>query len=189
MKKKKLIQRVLLAVLVLTLAATVAVFVGYRQVSRHPDMILTQLQKKADMQLNKIRQTATKNGIREWRMEAESASLLKKRNTMLLVKPDVEFFMNDGDNVHLTAEEGIIYTNSNRMDVSGKVRANTNKYRFRTESLKYDPANRELSADTPVILSGRTFTLRADRMAMDLATNITRFEGDVKGTISEDLQL
>jgi LPS export ABC transporter protein LptC len=189
MRKRQLLQKVLLTVVVAALAATVAVFVGYRRVSRNPALILTQLQKKADMQLNKISQTATKNGIREWRMQAESASLLKKRNTMLLVKPDVEFFMNDGENVHLTAEEGIIYTNSNRMDVSGEVRANTGQYRFRTDSLKYDPATRELSADTPVFLSGRSFTLRANRMAMDLTTNITRFEGDVEGTISEDLQL
>jgi LPS export ABC transporter protein LptC len=75
------------------------------------------------------------------------------------------------------------------MDVSGQVRANTSRYRFRTESLNYDPASRELRADTPVTLSGRLFTLRADRMTMDLKTDIAHFDGHVEGTISEDLRL
>jgi LPS export ABC transporter protein LptC len=91
--------------------------------------------------------------------------------------------------VHLTAEQGTIYTDSSRMNVSGQVSANTSRYRFQTEALDYDPAARELSADKPVTLSGQTFTLRAGTMAMNLETNITRFEGGVEGIISEDLQL
>lgn len=189
MKNRRLIQRVLLTVAVLALAATVTVFVGYRRITRNPEVLLDLVQKEADMQLNKIRQTATKNGIREWRLEAESATLLEKQKTMLLARPDVEFFMDDGDNVHLTADQGTIYTDSSRMNVSGQVSANTRLYRFRTEALNYDPAARELRADTPVTLSGQSFTLRADSMAMNLETNITRFEGGVEGTISEDLQL
>lgn len=189
MKSRRFLQKMLVIVGALTLVATIAVFIGYRRVTRNPDVMLAQIKKQADMHLNKIRQTATKNGIREWRMEAESATLSNKRKTMQLTKPDVEFFMEDGDNLHLTADEGTIYTDSNRMQVSGQVAANTSQYRFRTESLNYDPANRELQADTPVTLTGRSFTLRADSMAMNLETNVTRFEGGVEGTISEDLQL
>ncbi len=188
MKKRRLIQRVLLAVAILALAATVSVFIGYRRVTRNPEALLDLVQKEADMQLNKIRQTATKNGIREWRMEAESATLLENQKTMLLAKPDVEFFMDDGDNVRLTADKGTIYTDSSRIHVSGQVSANTSRYRFRAEALDYDPAMRELRADVPVTLSGELFTLRADSMTMNLKTNITRFEGGVEGTISEDFQ-
>lgn len=189
MNNRRLIQRILMAVAVLAIVVTVAIFIGYRRVTRNPEIILSQIQKQADMHLNKIRQTATKNGIREWHMEAESATLLKKKKTMLLIKPDVEFFMDDGDNVHLTANKGKIFTNSNRLTVSGNVIANTRLYQFNTESLKYDPAARELRADTPVTLSGQAFTLKANNMAMNLETNIARFEGGVEGIISEDLQL
>ena len=71
--------------------------------------MLDRVKKEADMQLSKIHQTAMKNGIREWRLDAESATLVEKEKTMLLASPDVEFFMNDGDNVHLTADQGTIY--------------------------------------------------------------------------------
>lgn len=189
MNTHRLLKRVLLSVSILALAATVIVFIGYRRASRNPQTLLALVQKNADMKLNKIRQTAMKNGIREWRMEAESATLVEKQKTMLLIHPDVEFFMQDGDNVHLTADRGTIYTDSSRISVSGQVSATTSRYRFQTESLNYDPEKRELRADTPVDISGQAFTLNANRMALDLESNITRFEGGVEGTISEDLQL
>ena len=189
MKNRRLIQRILMAVAVLAVFATVAIFIGYRRMTQNPEILMDRIQKQADMHLEKIRQTATKNGVREWRMEAESATLLREKETVLLVKPDVEFFMDDGDNVHLTAEKGEIFTDSNRLNVSGNVIANTRRYQFGTESLKYDPASRELLADTPVTLSGQAFTLQANSMAMNLETNITRFEGGVEGIISEDFQL
>jgi len=188
MNRRRLVQRILLAIVILALAATITVFIGYRRMTRNPEVLLDLVKEKADMQLNKVRQTAMKNGIREWRMEADSATLLEKKNTMLLASPNVEFFMNDGDHVHLTAEQGTIYTDSSRMTVSGRVSASTSLYRFQTEALDYDPAARELRTETPVALSGKSFTLHADTMTMNLDTSITRFEGGVEGIISEDLQ-
>ena len=189
MNHRRLIRRLLLTVAVVAIGATVIVFVGYRRSIRDPEVLLNQIQKQADMHLDKIRQTATKNGIREWHMVAESATLIKEKHTMHLIKPDVEFFMTDGDNVHLTADEGQIFTNSNRLSVSGNVSATTRQYQFHTDALKYNPAKRELLADQPVTLSGAAFTLKADRMAMNLDSRVTRFEGGVEGTISDDLQL
>ena len=189
MKRHGLIRRVLLAVALLALAATVTVFIGYRRISRNPEVLLDLVQKEADMQLNKIRQTATKNGIREWRLEAESATLLEKQKTMLLAKPNVEFFMQDGDTVHLTADQGTIYTDSSRINVSGQVLANTSRYRFQTEAIDYDPETRELRTDVPVKLSGESFTLDAQSMTVNLETNVALFDGGVEGTISEDFQM
>lgn len=189
MNGRKWIRRILLAVGVLALVATVVVFIGYRQVTRNPEVLLDLIQKEADMRLDKIRQTATKNGIREWRLEAESATLLEKQKTMLLIGPEVEFFMQDGDNVHLTADQGTIYTDSKHLTISGQVSANTSLYQFQTEVLDYDSNTRELRADTPVKISGQSFTLRADSMTINLETKIARFEGGVEGTISEDFQL
>jgi LPS export ABC transporter protein LptC len=189
MRHRRLYQRVLLTVVVLTLAVTIVVFIGYRRITREPGVLLDLVKKEADMQLSNIHQTALKNGIREWRLDAESATLVEKEKTMLLARPDVEFFMNDGDNVHLTADRGTIFTDPSGIQVTGQVSASTSLYQLRAEALDYDPAARELRSDTPVTLSGESFTLRADTMAMNLDTNVTRFEGGVEGTISEDLQL
>jgi LPS export ABC transporter protein LptC len=189
MMTSRLLKRLLLAVAVVSLAAVVAVFVVYRQVTQHPEAVLEQLQKDADMHLKTIRQTATRNGIREWRLEAASATLMESTQSVSLTDPKVEFFMEDGDHVHLVADRGTISTQTSHMQVAGQVCATTSQYRFRTDALDYDPDSRQLRTDTPVTITGQAFTLKADTMVMNLKTNITRFEGGVEGTLSEDLQL
>ena len=187
--KNRWIKRILIGIVIFLLIATAIVFVGYRRAMQNPEIVLSQIEKEADMHLNKVRQTATKNGIREWHMEAESASLVNETHTMVLVNPSVEVFMADGDNVRLTAKEGIIHTETNRLVVSGDVVATTRLYRFETQSVVYDPDTRKLTADNPVSISSASASLTAGSMQIDLKTNIANFDGDVKGTISEDLQL
>lgn len=189
MNHARWIQRGLLSVAVLVLAGTIAVFIGYRKLTDTPDAVLDLVKNQADMQLKKIYQTAMKNGVQEWRLEAVSATLLEEKKSVVLTKPDVEFFMDDGDIIHLTAASGTISTDSNRLQVSGQVTATTQLYLFKTEKLDYNPETRELRSDTPVTLSGESFILQANRMALDLKTNITRFEGGVEGTINDDFQL
>ena len=189
MKNPKLVRRLMLAVALVALVGTVGVFIAYRQMTRNPEAILELVQTDADMQLSKIRQTASKNGIREWRLEAESATLKERQKVMQLERPAVEFFMADGDNLNLTADQGTIYTDTSRISVSGRVSATTSLYSLQTEALAYDPKARTLNADKPVTISGQSFTLKADSMAINIATRITRFEGDVQGVISDDFQL
>jgi LPS export ABC transporter protein LptC len=154
MKKRRLVQRVLLTIVVLALAGAIALFIGYRRMTRNPQVLVDLLKEEADMQLNKIRQTAMKNGIREWRLEADSATLIEKEKTMLLARPDVEFFMSDGDHMHLTADQGTIYTDSSSIEcfregIGQQQLISTSRLKRSTTTR----AARELRADTPVTLS------------------------------------
>ena len=135
MKSGRIIQRVLLGIAVCALIAVVVVFIGYRKITTQPQPVMDLVKKAAEMHLDKVRQTASKNGIREWQMEALSATLLDGKEIMELEQPDVDFYMADGDEIHLTAKRGRIYTDSNRMTVSGDVAASTRLYRFFSDSL------------------------------------------------------
>ncbi len=189
MMPPRLLKRLLLIVAVVSLAATIAVFIGYRRVTRRPQAVREHIQEQADMHLKTIRQTATRNGIREWHLEAASASLMESEETVLLTNPNIVFFMDDGDHVHLVAERGAVSTQSSHVQVSGKVDARTSRYRLQTDALDYDPESRQLRANSAVIITGQTFSLKAGKMSINLKTNITRFEDGVEGIISEDLQL
>ena len=185
----KWIQRALLSVALLVLAAVIAVFIGYRHFTDTPDALLDLAKEKADMKLKRVQQTAMKNGIQEWTLDAVSATLLEAEKSVLLAKPEVTFFMENGDHIYLTADSGVIRTDSSHLQVKGRVTAITEQYRFETEKLEYDPNHRELLSDVPVSLSGKRFSLEANRMIVDLNENVTRFENGVKGTIKDDFQL
>ncbi|MDL2274523.1 LPS export ABC transporter periplasmic protein LptC [Desulfosarcina sp. OttesenSCG-928-G10] len=183
--RRVLIQRLLMAAGGVGIIAIIVMFITYRQITRHPEQVLDLIQKQADMHLDKIQQTATKNGVREWYLEARSATLRDGQKQVHLDHPEVEFFMEDSDNVHLSADQGVIYTDSNRITLSGHVFARTAAHRFDTELLDYDPEHRELRADTPVTLTGDGVMIRARRMTINLDTRVVLFKGRVEGIIHD----
>ena len=52
MKSRRLIQGVLLSIVALVLAGTIIVFIGYRRITRNPEVLLDLVNDEADMQLN-----------------------------------------------------------------------------------------------------------------------------------------
>jgi hypothetical protein len=72
MKAKKL-SIILLIVVLMAIGTVITVFIGYRKVSNAPEMLLSSIKDGANLSLGKIRQTATRDGKKEWSLEAGSA--------------------------------------------------------------------------------------------------------------------
>ena len=70
LKKTKKLSVFLLIVILVSVGTVVSVFIGYRQVSNTPEMLITSLKEGANLSLGKIRQTATRDGKKEWSLEA-----------------------------------------------------------------------------------------------------------------------
>ena len=62
LKKTKKLSIFLLIVILVSVGTVVSVFIGYRQVSNTPEMLITSLKEGANLSLGKIRQTATRDG-------------------------------------------------------------------------------------------------------------------------------
>ncbi|MDL2269944.1 LPS export ABC transporter periplasmic protein LptC [Desulfosarcina sp. OttesenSCG-928-A07] len=185
MKSRHILQRLLIITGVVVIIAVAALFISYRQITQDPERMLDLVEKQAEMHLDKIRQTATRNGVRDWYLEARSATLQDHLKQVQLDHPDVEIFMETGDTVHLTADQGIIYTDSNRITLSGQIIAKTDEYALNTEFLDYDPTEREIRTHTQITLTGTNMKLRADQMTANLNTRVACFEGHVEGTIHD----
>jgi lipopolysaccharide export system protein LptC len=143
----------------------------------------------AFMALVGVRQTATKDGARQWELQAESAQLEAESGRMILDKLRVDFFPENGGKVLLTADKGFLNTKTNDIQVQGKVRIQNDQYTLATDDLSYRHTERILSSDSPVHILGQTADLEADRMVYDLDKNQARFEGKVKGNLNEKLPI
>ncbi len=141
---------------------------------------------QAIMALSRVHQTATKDGHTQWELDAEAAELESGTGKMVLRAPKVNFFLEDGTKVNLTAKEGILYTSSNDMEVRGKVRIHNDRYTLTTETLTYAHNHRLLQADSAVRITGAAIDLKADAMQYDLNTNKAQFEGRVEGILYEN---
>lgn len=185
LKSRRIIQYTLIAFAALSVVALGTVFIQFKNEQAQP-VQLPKSATKALMRLAKIHQTATREGKVEWELDAESAQLETQSGRMILKMPTIEFYMQDGQKAHLTAELGVLDTHSNDMQVNGNVRLKNDRYTLLTEALVYDHDDRTLTSEKPIFIKSNAFDLRADKMTYNLDSNLAQFDGQVEGTLSEN---
>ncbi len=185
-KRLKLILSLLILVVI---GIVVAIFIGYRRIQDQPDILLSSFKKDAEFSLDGVRQTSTRDGAKEWELDAVSAEFNNENKKALLKGLSVIFFLKNGKKVAVTAARGILNADSNNIEASGDVVVSYEQIRLNTENLLYQHQQRVISSQTPVEIIGDTFVLKADTLSYDLNTNIASLKGGVEGTFVEKFKL
>ena len=185
-KKLKLI---LLSVILSALGVILAVFVTHRHFLEKKEDVVSDIRRKANISIGKAHQTAIKNGIKEWNLDASSVNYMVNKNQAIFQDLSVTFYLKDKSQVYLTANKGILNIDSNDMEIFGNVVIKSSTYRLKTENLFYRHNRRIIFSKVPVTVTGAAFDLAADSMSLNLNTNKTMFEGKVEGTLHEVIKL
>jgi len=188
-KKPKKIKILLLATILITLGGVIGIYIGFRQDSKLTESVPESVEPDATLSIGKIQQTATRKGKKEWSLEASSAHYIDKTSQMVLKDLSVIFFLKDNSEVTLSADRGILKTESNDIAVSGNVVLNNKEYKLLTEKLNYTHARRVLYSSAPVIITGTSAQLAADSISFDLNSNKITMEGSVEATIAKNFKL
>jgi LPS export ABC transporter protein LptC len=114
---------------------------------------------------------------------------MDQKNQAIFKDLSVTFYLEDDSEVYLTANQGILNTDSNDMEIYGNVVIRNNDYKLRCETLYYDHDKRIIFSKVPINVSGSSFDLVADSMSLNLSNNKALFVGKVKGTFSEHFAL
>lgn len=183
-KYPKRLRRVLLAVIIVTSAVLVAAFIGYRQRDDDPIGQLLPFLGQGGIALNRVHQEATRNGVLEWRLDADAVRYINETKQAILEAPSVTFFLENRDRVILKAEQGRLDTDSKDIRVTDNVIMDHDRYSLETDTLYYRHKDRRIYATTPVKITGETMRIRADTMVFDLHTRRTVFKGNIEGTFS-----
>lgn len=181
---------ILLALILIASGIIVAVLVNYRRILDKQDLLLTSdMDTEASLSMERVQQTATRNGIKEWSLDAGSARFVNATNQALFKDLSVTFYLKDGQRINVTANEGILKTDSNDIEATGNVVLENKRYRLITEKIQYKHSRRVIFSKRPVTVTADAFDLLADSMSFDLNSNKTRFKGNVRGTFREHITL
>ena len=153
------------------------------------DNFISSLHSKANISISKVYQTATRDGIKEWSLEAKSAYYIDATKQANFQGVIITFFLKDKGKVCLTADQGILKTDSNDIEVTGNVVVRNETYSLRTKKLNYEHTKRILFSKVPVEIVGDSLNLASDSMSFDLNTNRIFLEGRVEGSFSETITL
>ena len=188
MKNKKL--TIIFLILILVAIGTVAaVYIGYRQVSTAPEQLLSSIKDGANLSLGKIRQTATRDGKKEWSLEAGSAHYIENDKKAVLKDLFITYFLKDNREVYLEAEEGILQTDTNDIEFSGNVVIRNEDYQLETRRMNYEHERRVIFSNDPVKISGEAVNLSAKSIKYDLNLNKIIIAGNVEVDISENFSV
>ena len=188
-KNPKKLKLFLLAFIVNALTAVIAVFINYRRILENPEKLISSLPGDANLSIGKIHQTSTKNGVKEFTLDAASAYYTASKKEVILNDLSVTFFLKNNQEVYLTANKGILETESKDIEVTGNVILKNESSRLVTEKIQYKHGLRLLLSKVPVKIIGNSYQLTSDRMSLDLNTNNTVFEGRVEGAFSENFTI
>ena len=180
----------LLITLFLVFGVVITVFIGYRTVSKPQELILSSLiQDDATIAIDRVYQTSTKNGIKEWSLDAVSAQFIEKDRQAVFDELSVVFYMENDTSVKLSANQGYLNTDTKDIRVDGDVIADDGEFKILTETLNYEHEGRVLVTTKPVQVLGSTFRVNADSASYDLTSQRTTFDGKVEGTIFDKIKL
>ena len=175
---------ILLIVILLAIGTVVAVFLGYRTVSDAPEMLLSSIKDGANLSLGKIRQTATRDGKKEWSLEAGSAHYIENEKKAVLKDLFITYFLEGDRKAYLNADQGILNTDTNDIEFSGNVEIRNEEYRLKTEQLNYEHKRRFIFTNNRVNISSDTAELSADSATYDLEADKIVLTGNVETAIS-----
>jgi LPS export ABC transporter protein LptC len=99
------------------------------------------------------------------------------------------FFLEDREPIHLSADNGLLETETRDITVSGNVNLKNENSRLVAEKVHYRHEEQFLFTPSPVEITGDGYRLNADSMNLELDKKRAVFKGNVKGTFSGDLSL
>ena len=188
LKKHKKLTIFLVLVMVVTIGIVAAVFMGYRRVASAPEQLLSSIKEGANLSLGKIRQTATRDGKKEWSLEAGSAHYVENEKKAVLKDLFITYFLKDNREIYLQAEQGILKTDTNDIEFSGNVVIRNEGYRLKTRRLSYEHERRLIFTNDPVTVSGEAVNLSARSLEFNLNQNTILLSGHVQASISRDFE-
>jgi LPS export ABC transporter protein LptC len=188
-KKPTKIKIILLATITIALGSVIAVYIQSRSNTNVGQQVAKSEEPDAALLVDKIQQTATRDGKKEWMLEASSGHLVDKTQQLILKDVKVTFFLDDNSEILLTADQGILETRSNDMKVSGNVILKNNEYKLLTDTLSYQHKRRVVFSKSPVKISGTSAQVAADSLKYDLNTKKLTLQGGIATTIGKDVPL
>lgn len=155
-------------------------FASYHHLREEPRALLSVLPKNTDVSLNHIHHVATRDGVKEWTLDAETAQFQRADNKTLFKDISATFFLNDGKTLHLNGRDGVLMTDSKDMEVWGDVVVRNGGYEFNADKLLYEHKSHTISTKTPIVIKGNGMEVTGDSMTFNLQTEQVMVRGRVR---------
>jgi len=169
----------------LILAGLGVASLGDQAFRKEPEVRVAIPPETKDISLNRIHHVATRDGVKEWILDAESAEYDKGANKTIFTNLAATFFLKDGTDIQLTSRHGVLLTDTKDMEASKDVVVRSGPYELKTERLFYDHERRSISTDVPIVVKGEGVKVTGESMHFSLNTQRAVLRGAVEAVFED----
>ncbi len=142
MAGKRKLKLLLIFIILFIFSITAAVFIHYRRSTEEIEKIISDMPDDATLTVGRIKQTQTKNGKKEWLLDAESVTYANESKEAVFKDLTVTFYLEDEKEVYISADKGVLKTQKQNFEVTGNVVVKNEHYELKTDNLHYHHKNR-----------------------------------------------
>ena len=140
----------------------------------------------ADIRIEQARYVETRDGRKEWELEADSAQYFKNDNLTAFENIKVIFYSQNGMNYILKGKKGRLRNDTKDMDVSGDVVVTSaDGYQLRTDSLKYSAVVKQISTKDRVVFIGTNIRIEGIGFLADMITERVSVFANVRTVLKD----
>ena len=181
---RRVVRGVLIAVIVITALTTAGLLITHR--SEPPNATPQGKKNTASLSLDKMRHTASRQGVDEWSVAAETVNLFNTENRAVFETLSAQYFEKSGTVTHMTANQGTLDTQTRDMVVTGDVVVRREALTVTSDALSYMKESHTIISESPVVISDGISILTGDTMHLDLNAGILELDGNVTGTLRQE---
>jgi LPS export ABC transporter protein LptC len=163
----------LLALSILVLAGSLVFVVGKNFRKDTPGEILETITPNVDLSLQKLDYTETRDGVRRWSLQADSAAHNLAEGVARLDDVTLTFYdSRGGGDVTLTGDSGELKTEAREVEVSGKVVIRSSRgYVLYTDHLHYRDAEHMVKTDASVRMVAPGFEVTGTGLQLNVESH------------------
>jgi len=172
----------LLALGILVFGGVIIMFSLHRQETLSGRQGETAPESDATYSMTGIHHTDIRQGVkawkREWLLDAESGEYRPEDDMADLKMLDATFFNSDGEPVFLSADSGVLKTDSNDLEVTGNVVLKNSQNEMQTDRLIYNEKKGIFATESPVTVKfgALSLTKKYNSMTYSLDTGDTTLD-------------
>ena len=185
MSSRRVIQGFIIAVAVgLCALLAVGVWKGKIQKKTQAEPEAPAGQQNAEMKLTDMEFTEMQEGRRYWTLLSSEARYFQDRQQSALKEVRMTFFLEKGEEIHLSSNEGILHAGSKDIELSHSVRVELPRgFVLTTEKAVYNHEAKLISSDTAIQLSGPGIQLEGSSWQFRIPDRAATVEGGVKAQL------
>ncbi|MBF0102815.1 MAG: LPS export ABC transporter periplasmic protein LptC [Desulfobacterales bacterium] len=188
---KKNVRRIVIGMVLSGFLCIILMFINHRFFTKNQsdDNEKNNYLGKATLSLDHVSHSSTKEGRLNWTLNANTAAYYHEDAKAIFEMVSVTFFNKKGKPISISANQGILNTTSQDIQLTGNITCSYEDYVLKTEKINYVENNHSIQSNNSVFMTSQWGKIQAKAMLINLQAGDIHLKGNVEALLTQQVKL